>query len=112
VRWRACWTGASHGIPPSSVVRSCVTALGHRSWFDNQGLLAVKDTQTGGYCLADNHQCLAVFRSITEDGSLESAVAAEARRHDVHRAQIRSDIEHIALSQYRKGLLRPTAATS
>lgn len=84
----------------------------YAEWFDNQGLLAVKDTRTGGYYLAYNRQCLTIFRSVTEDGSLEGAVTAEARGHDVHRALVRSEIEHIALSQYRKGLLRPAAATS
>ncbi|MDX3129599.1 hypothetical protein PV367_07265 [Streptomyces europaeiscabiei] len=81
-------------------------------WFDNQGHLAVKDTRTGGYYLAYNQQCLAIFRSVTEDGTLEGAVADQARHHDVHRALVRSEIEHIAGSQYRKGLLQPAAATS
>ncbi|MGW6026568.1 hypothetical protein [Streptomyces sp. NPDC055099] len=80
-------------------------------WFDNQGLLAVQDMRTGRYCLAYNHQCLAVFRSVARDGTLEGAVEDESRRSDVHRAQMRPEIEYLARSQYCKGLLRPAAVT-
>ncbi|MDO0936541.1 hypothetical protein QQY66_34340 [Streptomyces sp. DG2A-72] len=84
----------------------------YAEWFDNEGLLAVKDTRTGGYSLAYNQECLAVFRSVTDDGTLESAITATSRSLKVHRTQARSEVEHTTLSLYRKGLLRPAAPTS
>ncbi|MEU6350117.1 hypothetical protein ABZ896_12400 [Streptomyces sp. NPDC047072] len=88
----------------------------HRAFHDGSvregfGPLAVKDTRTGG-CYEDyDRECLAVVRSVTEDGTLEGAITATVRRLNIHRVQARSEIENTALSRYRKGLLQAAPAS-
>jgi len=78
-------------------------------WEDNNGLLALRDERTGGYHLRFNHECLAIFNSIAADGTLDGAIATEARRLGIARRPAMNDIVFIASDLYRKGLLRPAS---
>lgn len=70
------------------------------------GCAVVGDERTGA-AVQFNHECLAIFRSVTADGGLEAAVTANARRLGISPAAARGDIVTIAATLYRKGLLAP-----
>ncbi|MFD5114267.1 hypothetical protein ACFWNG_18455 [Streptomyces sp. NPDC058391] len=78
----------------------------HVRWAEQHGRLTVGDERTGAAVLF-NHECLAIFQSVTADGGLDTAMTVNARRIGISPAKARHEIIHIATSLYRKGLLRP-----
>jgi hypothetical protein len=80
---------------------------GYVRWTDNGfGLLAVADERTGGIYDGYNHQSLAIFRSVAENGTLDAAMASEARRLGVSPRRVSGDIHLIATKFYQAGLLQ------
>ena len=71
------------------------------------GLLAVADERTGGVYNAYNQQSLAIFRSVAENGTLDAAMASEARRLGVSPRRVSGEIHLIAVKFYQAGLLQP-----
>jgi hypothetical protein len=77
-------------------------------WTDNGfGLLAVADERTGGIYDGYNHESLAIFRSVAGEGTLDAAMASEARRLGVSPSRVSWDIHLIAGRFYHAGLLQP-----
>jgi hypothetical protein len=86
---------------------------GYVRWTDNGfGLLAVADERTGGIYDGYNHQSLAIFRSVAENGTLDAAMASEARRLGVSPRRVSGDIHLIATKFYQAGLLQPAREDS
>lgn len=78
-------------------------------WADNGfGHLAIADERTGGWYDRYNDESLAIFRSVSERGTLDAAVASEARRLGVAPGRVKGDIRLIATKFYQAGLLQPT----
>lgn len=81
---------------------------GYVRWADNGfGLLAVADERTGGVYDAYNQQSLAIFQSVAENGTLDAAMASEARRLGVSPRRVSGEIHLIAVKFYQVGLLQP-----
>jgi hypothetical protein len=81
---------------------------GYVRWADNGvGCLAIADARTGGMHDSYNHASLAIFWSVAELGTLEAAVASEARRLGIGPRRASGDVRLIATKFYQAGLLQP-----
>ena len=103
--WHAAYPGEA--VDHLALFQVPLAIASYVRWEGREGLLALCDERTGGRHSGFNHACLAIFISVTIDGTLDAAAASEARRLRTTRSLAVKDIVATASLLYRKGLLRP-----